>query len=94
MRKTCNLGILFCNALCRINHNNAHITAFNSHFCTDNTVFFDIIIDFALTAKSCGIGKVELSVLIFNKRINCVTGCACYIGHNTAFLVCDFVYKR
>ena len=94
MGKARNLGILLGEALHRIYHYNTYLRAFNSHSCSYDGIFFDSVIDAALSAQTCGIYKDKLAVFIFHIRIRCVAGSARDIGDYHSVLTQNGVDER
>ena len=94
MRDTRDLGILLGKALYRIYHYNTYLRTFNSHSRSNYGIFFNRVVDAALSAQAGGIYKDKLAVFIFHIRIRCVTGRARDIGDYHSVLAEDSVDKR
>ena len=91
MCDTCNLGILLCNSLRSIDHNNYHICTLHCSYCTDNAVTLDLFFYFAFTAKSCCIDKYIILMIPCNLGINGITCGSCDIGYDHSLLTKKFI---
>ena len=94
MDKTCDLGILLGDTLGGINHNEADIAALDGHGGTENTVLLNVLIHLGLFAHAGGINKNILTVLVFNKRIRCISRCARNVGNNHSVFAENGIDKR
>ena len=94
MRNTGDLRILLGKALDRINHDNTDICPLNSHFGSDNAVFFDLIVHSAFSSEPGGINKQKFTGFVRDigvGRISCGAG---NIRDNGSFLAGNLIDKR
>ena len=91
---SCDLGILFCNSLGSIDHNNDHVCTLYSGYCTDHAVTLDLFFYLTFTAKSCCIDKYIIPVVPCNFCVNGITCGSCDIGYDHSLLTKKFINER
>ena len=91
MSDTGNLRILLCDALCRIDDNKHHICTLNSAYCTDNAVALKILLNLALSSKTCSVDKHIFPALILNLCINGISCGAPNIRYNDTISTCELI---
>ena len=94
MCDTCNLCILLCNALCRINYHNDDIGTLYCCNSTNDTITLKILVNLALAAKTCCVNKDILAAISLKRRINGITCCSCNVRYNHTLLAYKTVYDR
>ena len=88
------LGILFGNTLCRIDHDHDNMCTLYCGHSTDHAVTLDLFFDLAFAAKSGGIDEDVFLALPFDLGINSISCGSCDIGHDHTILAEKPVDKR
>ena len=94
MCDTGNLGILFGDTFCRIDHDQYYICTFYRRYSTDDTVTFQFFFNFALSSKSGSINEDIIFSVILNVCINCISGRSGYVRYDHTLLSCQLVNDR
>ena len=94
MGNSCDFCILFGHALRAVYHEQNHIRALNSSHCTDNAVSLDLFFNFIFTPQACGIDKYILSAVIFDRRVDGISGRSRNIRYDHAIISGQAVHQR
>ena len=94
MSNTCDLRILLCNTLRRIDHYDNNIRTFYSSYCTDHTVSLNFLFHFTFTAKSGCINKNIIFTLPLHSGVYCISCSSGNVGNDHTVFSQKFIYQR